>query len=566
MRSRLQIFLMLIIACLVFNSRTQAQTQTRLSIQVVDTTSLEPVLGAMVELVAKDSTKIRTRYTSTDYKGSAAFGSVELGEYFLRTSLIGYVTKQVPLNIDKNPFGMVVVDLVVNAHDIEQINFSAHSMRTSQMGDTLAYNAEAFKVSRDADAEDLLAKMPGISVTDGVVEAQGEQVQKVLVDGRELFGDDVTSAIRNIPAEAIKSVEVFDKKSDEAEFSGVDDGEDYKAINFVTKPGMSNGTFGKISGSYVPDDRYSLGASINSFRGERKISLTATSNNINQQSFSIDDILGSVGSSGGMSSGKDSKGGASSYMTSSQSGVSTSNYFSLNYSEKYSEKVSATAGYSFNGTDNYLDQYSERIYTVNADSLQNYDSQYYSNSDNYNHRFNGMFEWSMNANNSLMFRPNISIQDYTSSTSTLADNYIVTSTETIEQSTYEDASSQDKFGYNMSGSLVYRHKFNDSGRSLNLSANGRISDSDNDQLSDSYTKYMTADTEEETNQETISKSASHSFTGKVSYMEPLGEYTHIIANYEYDNSYSDTDKRAYMYNPLTGGYDDFSASLSNTYQ
>lgn len=109
-------------------------------------------------------------------------------------------------------------------------------MRTSQKGDTVSYNAGAFKVTADADVEGLLKKMPGITITDGEVEAQGETVKKIFVDGKEFFGEDVTSAIKSLPAQAVDKVEVYDKLSDAAEFSGMDDGEGYKAINIVTSP------------------------------------------------------------------------------------------------------------------------------------------------------------------------------------------------------------------------------------------------------------------------------------------------------------------------------------------
>ena len=123
-------------------------------------------------------------------------------------------------------------------------------MRTSQKGDTVSYNAGAFKVTADADVEGLLKKMPGITITDGEVEAQGETVKKVFVDGKEFFGEDVTSAIKSLPAQAVDKVEVYDKLSDAAEFSGMDDGEGYKAINIVTKPNMRQGQFGKLYAGY----------------------------------------------------------------------------------------------------------------------------------------------------------------------------------------------------------------------------------------------------------------------------------------------------------------------------
>ncbi|UKI39422.1 MAG: hypothetical protein L6V35_00285 [Alistipes putredinis] len=183
----------------------------------------------------------------------------------------------------------------------------AQALRTSQNGDTIIYNADAFKVTKDAEVESLLAKMPGVKVEDGKVEAQGEEVKKILVDGREFFGDDVSTAIKTLPAEAVKSVEVFDKLSDNAEFTGMDDGEGYKAINIVTHDNMRKGTFGKVYGGvgYEPkkgesDKLYGIaGGNVSFFNNTAKWTVMALANNLNQQNFSFDDILGVAGSDRG---------------------------------------------------------------------------------------------------------------------------------------------------------------------------------------------------------------------------------------------------------------------------
>lgn len=558
MKRKLHFLIIVLVAFVALGA--QAQAQSRVTLRVVDSASKEAILGAAVELVSSNE-NIKDRQSSTDYQGKTYFIGVEYGEYTVRVSLMGYKSNSVKYTVNQSSFDMGDIALEVDTQAIEQIDFVGIAMRTSQKGDTLAYNADAYKVTRDADAEALLSKMPGITVTDGVVEAQGETVQKVLIDGRELFGDDVSAAISNIPAEAIKEVEVFNKKSDQAEFSGIDDGDDYKAINIVTRPGMSNGVFGKVYGSYVYDDKYNVGASVNMFQGDRKISAIAMSNNVNQQNFSTDDLLGMVSSGGGRRGG-----GGSSGMVSSQSGVSTTHALMFNYSEKYSEKVSATANYSFNSSDNVLEEITSRLYTLSADSLQNYNSEYYSNSDNMNHRFSGMLDWTINENNMLMFRPNFSFQDYKLASNSYGETTLTSADISTFVNSIDEVESQDRFGYSISNTIVYRHKFSDNGRSLNLYGTGTWTKNDSDLLSDSYTKYMTVeDSDEDIDQNTITNSSSYSLRANASYMEPLSSKFYLIANYRYNKSYSDTDKRAYMYNPITGGYDDFTSSLSNTY-
>src|SRR5690606_12456150 len=146
-------------------------------------------------------------------------------------------------------------------------------------------------------------KMPGVVVQDGQVQAQGEQVQRVTVDGKEFFGNDPTVALRNVPADLIQSIEVFDRQSDQAQFTGFNDGNTQKTINIVTRTGMSNGQFGKVYGGYGADERYITGGNINMFDGDRRISLIGLANNVNQQNFAFEDLMGMGGGGGGFPGG-----------------------------------------------------------------------------------------------------------------------------------------------------------------------------------------------------------------------------------------------------------------------
>ena len=293
--------------------------------------------------------------------------------------------------------------------EIEAVVKEVKSMRTSQKGDTVSYNAGAFKVTADADVEGLLKKMPGITITDGEVEAQGETVKKVFVDGKEFFGEDVTTAIKSLPAEAVDRVEVYNKLSDAAEFSGMDDGEGYKALNIVTRPGMRQGQFGKLYAGFGYDAdtetedkfKYIAGGNANVFSGDSRISFIGLFNNVNQQNFSFEDILGVSGGSGG-------RGGVGALMVRPQSGVASVNSFGVNYSDSWGktgrqDKVTLQASYFFNRTTtkNYstIDKWYETpspIDTLHTDG--------YSNNTNGNHRLNARLEWRISENQSLMSR------------------------------------------------------------------------------------------------------------------------------------------------------------------
>ena len=159
--------------------------------------------------------------------------------------------------------------------------------RFSRKADTIQYNASAYKVNPDATTEDLIKKMPGITVDkDGTVTAHGDQVKKVTIDGKDFLGDDATAALRNLPSEVVDKIQVFDRLSDQAAFTGFDDGNSVKAINIVTKSGIKNGQFGRVFAGYGTDGRYNAGGNVSIFKGNRRISVVGNFNNINTQNFS----------------------------------------------------------------------------------------------------------------------------------------------------------------------------------------------------------------------------------------------------------------------------------------
>ncbi|MBE6198604.1 MAG: TonB-dependent receptor, partial [Rikenellaceae bacterium] len=280
----------------------------KVSFSLIDSQTKQGVMGAVVEVypTAKPNDK---KYYTSGANGYVSISGLSYGNYTLVASFIGYkdMTKTFRLSGASLSLGKLV--MTEQAERIETVVKTVKALRTSQNGDTLSYSAGAFKVSNDADVEGLLKKMPGITITNGAVEAQGETIQKIFVDGKEFFGEDVSTAIKSLPAEAVDRIEVFNKLSDNAEFSGMDDGEGYKAINIVTKEGMRQGQFGKMYAGYGyepnSDDelakghKWIVGGNVNFFHGDSRVSLIGLFNNVNQQNFSFEDILGVSGQQGG---------------------------------------------------------------------------------------------------------------------------------------------------------------------------------------------------------------------------------------------------------------------------
>ena len=232
-------------------------------------------------------------------------------------------------------------------------------------GDTTEINANNYKVNPDATAEDLLKKMPGVTERNGDVEAQGEKVQRVLVDGKAYFGEDPKAALRNVPADAISKVQVYDAQSEKSQFTGLDDGERTKTINIITKTGFKNGRFGKFNGGMgqsiegTGDDwKYQSGASFNTFKEDRRISLLFQSNNINQQNFSFDDV------SSAFSGGNFGRKSMGNMFVAGQNGITQSTLGALNYANKWGEKWDVAGSYLFSNSNNSNDRYTQRYFVT----------------------------------------------------------------------------------------------------------------------------------------------------------------------------------------------------------
>ena len=305
-----QQILFLILMLSLVPTVVKAQEQAVVSGTVTDSSAGYALPSATVSISSVSDPTALT-YTTTDNKGAFVFHSIAVGNYVVNVSYVGYKSMEKTLKVtSERQTYTLSFQLKEDAQLLDEISVQGRATRAEQKGDSLHYNAEAFQVMMGSSAEDLLAKMPGIVVEGGTVQAQGEQVQKVLVDGKEFFDGDVNLAIKNLPSDIIASIEVFDKKSEQAEFTGFDDGEEVKTINIVTKSGFHQGTFGEVSGGYGTDNRYKVNGNINFFNDDRRISVLGMTNNVNQQNFSQEDLAGVMSSNANARGGRGGRGGA----------------------------------------------------------------------------------------------------------------------------------------------------------------------------------------------------------------------------------------------------------------
>ena len=552
---------------------------------VVNADTGEEVVGAVLIVSPVKDPSAQKGFTS-GYKGSVSIPSLAYGEYSLSVSFIGYQNYDTTFRVAAPRVDLGTVKLKPGVQ-IETVVKEVKALRTSQKGDTVSYNAGAFKVTNDADVEGLLKKMPGITVIDGVVETQGEEVKKVFVDGKEFFGEDVTTAIKSLPAEAVDRIEVYNKLSDAAEFSGMDDGEGYKAINIVTRPGMRQGLFGKLYAGVGYDaesetqdkDRfkYLAGGNMNLFHGDSRVSLIGLFNNVNQQNFSFEDILGVTGGGGGR------RGGVGQYMVRPQAGVATVNALGVNYSDTWGKRdqVKIEGSYFFNNTNTANRSTVDKWYEapMSPDTLM---TRGYSDTEGYNHRFNARLEWKISENQNLMIRPRFSYQINDPWSQTTGWQFGAPESGGSGYSYTDNYSDSRNYGYNLGASAVYRAKLGKDGRTLTLDGSFSYSDRKNNSTSWSNVQEISSirpgaggdpfawDPAAYTTLRylrSLAPSSSYSLRGNVTYTEPVAKYAQVSLQYRMSYNSQERDKSSYV----TG--DDFSIAgltpdplLSNSYE
>lgn len=575
----------------------EAQTERgNLRFKVEDALTHEGVSGAVVTLIPQRK-GVEPVHVATGWEGKCRVSALRYGTYVLKISFLGYEEywQEVELKTQRLDLGVISLKEGV---EIEAVVKEVKALRTSTRGDTVSYNANAFKVVADADVEGLIRKMPGITVTDGVVEAQGEEVKRVLIDGREFFGEDVTTAIKSLPAEMVERVEVYNKLSDAAEFSGMDDGEGYKALNIVTRPNMKNGKFGKIYAGFGYDAdtkdgdkfRYLAGGNVNFLHGDSRVSVIGLFNNVNQQNFSFEDILGVVGDN----SGGHHKNGVGQFMIRPQKGVAQVNALGVDYSDVWGkdEKVKISASYFFNNTDtknhHTLEKWHEApIYR--PDTLMTMEN---SKVLGYNHRFNARLDWKISPTQSLMLRPQFSYQSNEPLSRTLGWRFGAPEMGGSGYSRTDSYNNSSRSGYMVGTGMVYRLRLGKPGRTLTLDAFGRYADNSNEahswsnrvgsvpvrpeilpQTGEWDTEYIDPETGEVKSYVGLrylssdSPSFRYNVRGRMVYSEPLAENWQMSLQYNVSYENEERDKKAYT----TG--EDFSiqglepdAYLSNSYK
>lgn len=521
---------------------------------VVEQGSDTPIEQATVRLLnVKDSAMVRGVVSARN--GSFTLKNVKKGSYLLHITFIGYDPLYQPLQITgkKNPVNVGKLELSDGAIELGEAVVIGKAPEVTVRNDTVEYNADSYKVTEGSVLEDLLKKMPGVEVdSEGKITVNGKEVKKVMVDGKEFFSDDPKVASKNLPAKMIDKLQVLDKKSDMAQMTGFDDGEEETVINLTVKPGMKQGWFGNAYGGYGSKDRYEGNAMVNRFVNNDQITFMGGANNTNNMGFS--DLASTMFS--GMGGGGGRRGGFG-----AGSGITSSGNAGLNFSKEFKpDKLTLGGNTRYSHSDNDARSKSDRqnILPGNSSSYDNSEAMSRTKSDNFGVDFR--LEWKPDTMTQLIFRPSFSLSH------SMNDNFSDATTLDNERDTVNTNKSSnysESNGYNLNASIDFSRKLNNKGRVFSATLSGGNSDSYSDGMNRSdivYFNQTDALKNSIIDQRSRYDNKGFNYRAYVSWVEPIGHNNFIQATYSISQRKQEALKNVYnqdadgIYNVLDSAY------------
>ena len=477
------------------------------------------------------------------------------GKYLLKVTYIGYQPSYTPVQLVSAPKRMGDIVLQPDAIMLAEAVVVAEAPQVQVVEDTVQFNANAYRTPQGATLEELVKKLPGAEVDDdGNVKINGKDVSKILVNGKEFFGGDVATGLQNLPVEMIEKLKTYDKKSDLARITGIDDGEEETVLDLTVKKEMNTGWFGNADIAGGTEDRYSLRGMVNYFRGNTQVSLIGRANNVNDQAFS---------------------GGGGGPRWRRNSGLTTRKDIGLNFATE-SEKLAleGSARYNYRNNDQISTGYTENFLTgQDASSFSNSNST--QNSRNVSFWANFKMEWRPDTLTNIILRPNVSYSTTRtasfSQSGTFNDdpyNYIsnpndyldldalaqadILSDEDplkdIRVNTSNNRSSSDGNALSAQATLQVNRKLNSKGRNITFRGRFEYGDDDSDQYSSSDTRYfLTGSTQDDDiiRRYITAPSTDYSYQAQLTYSEPIAKATFLQFSYRFQYSLSESDKNTY---------------------
>lgn len=539
---------------------------------VFDTTTKQPVSNATITLMQKKDSSLIS-FTMTDNNGRFEINGIQNGEYRMLLTHVNYHNSNQVFKIDDEHKSIDLGNVVMNdlSKVLSEVTIKSEAPPVTLVGDTIQYNAGSFKTQPNANVEDLLKRLPGVKVDkDGTVKAQGEKVQKVLVDGKEFFGNDPKIATKNLPADAIDKVQVYDKLSDQAQLTGFDDGNSEKTINLKLKKDKKKGMFGKINAGAGTDERYQGKMNVNSFKGARQMSVIGMGNNTNAEGFSFIDVLNFTGALNKLKNG----GGEinisvndddplSGLLGGNNSGTNTIFGGGVNYNNIIGTKTDFQSNYFYsrynpNRISNTLRQYFSpaNLYLQNS----------YTDNLNNNHRLNLNADFQIDSFTSIKITPSLSYQKTTNKS--LSD-YATWSEQGTKINDGNSNNLSNNEGYNFSTNILFRKKFHKKGRTFSLNLLTNLNNSDGSGNLKSITDFYEngiLNQADSVNQKNYIDGDLKGYNAKAVYTEPIFKRSLLEFNLGRSNTVSSSSKTTYDYNQGTGKFDLVNDLLTNDFR
>ncbi|GAA4802216.1 TonB-dependent receptor [Olivibacter ginsenosidimutans] len=540
------------LACLCILSFPSAAQYT-ISGHVVDSTDGRGLLGAKISLITSKDSILKQTVAQQD--GAFAFLQVPTSDYTLLFSYIGYRAQRKRIQVvDKNQ--TVRVGLNLDLTMLDSVSITVGPPPVVIKGDTTEFDARAYSTEAYADADALVAQIPGVEIdADGKVTAQGEDVQKIIVDGKEFFSSDPAVALKTLPADVIDKIQLIDEKSEQSKLTGFDDGNRHKIINIVTKPEKRHGYFGRLSGATGNDSRYNTGGYLNAFNGDRRISTNILSNNINQGNAASNELVGASGGRGGYRGGDD--GG---------SGIGPNHRIALNYNNTWWKDVQFNADYHFNTSDKNTIRSANREILIGNNANQFNQSAQQTGRDNQSHAASLRIEYKKDSTQRLTVNPRINVNR---GKTTNSNNTITLGAQQELINTSNRTNNGHNNAFTIGGSIDYGIRLSNRGRSISAHIERNYNRNRNEAFALSYNLFYegeSLDRSDTVNNRNNSYSNSSSWNTRITYTEPLDSNTRIMANASVRNNNSYSDRKMYDFLEETGQYSELNRQLSNEFR
>jgi hypothetical protein len=559
-----------ILSVLFFSANTFSQNGSVKGV-AFDTSINQAVPNATITILKKKDSSL-VSFGMADNNGKFDLSEIPNGEYRLLLTQVNYRSAAKVFTIDNEHKNIDLGNIAMNDKNKVLDEVVVEAPPVTMIGDTIQYNAGSFKTQPNASVEDLLKKLPGVKVDkDGTLKAQGEKVQKVLVDGKEFFGNDPKMATKNLPADAIDKVQVYDKLSEQAQMTGFDDGNSEKTINLKLKKDKKKGAFGKVNAGAGTDDRYQGKFNVNSFKGARQMSVIGMGNNTNAEGFSFMDILNFTGAMNQLKNG-----GGNINLSISQddplagllggnnSGINTTWGGGINYNDIIGTKTDFQSNYFYSRYNPVRISNIQRQYFLPANL---YKQNSYSNNLNNNHRLNFSADFQIDSFRSLKVAPNFTYQKTTNRNTSDYNTFSEQGVKINEGNSNNIANNE---ATSLSTNILFRNKFRKKGRTFSVNLLTNFNNSDGDGSLQSFTNYYNSTgslfRNDSINQKNNNGANLKGYNARAVYTEPL--FKRSLLEFSVSNSYTKniSSKTTYDFNGSNGKFDLLNRTLTNDFE